>query len=62
MIDTLLVVLIVGLAAFWVGRRFFTSFRQGSECGCGCSGCTVPDNCPDPTQGHDPASPSATSK
>ena len=59
MFDTLLVVLIVGLAAFWVGRRFFNSFRQESPCGCGCSGCTVPDDCQDSAPKRDTETPPA---
>lgn len=53
MIDTLLVVLIVALAAFWVGRRFYAGFRRESACGCGCGGCKTANNCPDSVQDCD---------
>ena len=52
--DTILVILIVGLAACYVGRRFYNSIRRGSECGCGCSGCTLQSHDPEMMQCHGP--------
>jgi len=34
--DTLIVVVIVALAAWYVARKFFG--KKGGSCGCGCSG------------------------
>ena len=48
--ETLIVILIVGLAVIYVGRRFFNNLKKGSQasCGCGCSACDVQSDCADP--------------
>jgi len=53
--DTFIVLLIVGLAIFYVGRRFFNNLRKNSQasCGCGCSACDVQSNCADPEKAQD---------
>ena len=42
--QNLLVVVIVGLAAFFLGRMFFKSARNGS-CPGGCGGCSQSGKC-----------------
>lgn len=39
--QTALVVVIVAVAAIFLGRRLFNSVKKGGQatCGCGCSGC-----------------------
>jgi len=53
--ETLIVILIVGFAAIYVGRRFFNNLKKGSQssCGCGCSTCDVQSDCEDPRKAHD---------
>jgi FeoB-associated Cys-rich membrane protein len=48
--DTFMVILIVGLAIFYVGRKFFSNLRKDSQpsCGCGCSACEDRSICTDP--------------
>nr|WP_320011799.1 FeoB-associated Cys-rich membrane protein [uncultured Desulfobulbus sp.] len=38
----IIVVVIVAMALFFLGRRLYNTFRHGQTpgCGCGCSGCT----------------------
>jgi hypothetical protein len=53
--ETLIVILIVGLAVIYVGRRFFNNLKKGSQasCGCGCSACDVQSDCADPGKAQD---------
>ncbi len=46
-LQTVIVILIVAGAAFWLARRFYNSLKKSdsSACGCGCSGCTVARSC-----------------
>jgi hypothetical protein len=40
--QTIIVLIIVAVCAFFVGRRFYRNFKKtkpGSGCGCDCSGC-----------------------
>ena len=39
--QNIIIILIVALCAFFVGRRFYGNFRsrKGTGCGCSCSGC-----------------------
>lgn len=39
--QTALVIVIVAVAAIFLGRRLFNSVKKGGQttCGCGCSGC-----------------------
>ena len=39
--QTVIVIVIVAVAAFFMIRRFYNSFQKGhnSTCGCGCDGC-----------------------
>jgi hypothetical protein len=48
----ILVALIVALAAAYLGRRFYRSFKAasgrsqtGGGCGCGCGGCDIAGTC-----------------
>jgi len=47
--DTLIVVIIVGLAVFYLVRKFRRdlSHSQESSCGCGCAGCGQSAECAD---------------
>ena len=47
--DTFVMILIVGLAIFYVGRKFFTNLRKNAQpsCGCGCSACGDQNICTD---------------
>ncbi len=48
MIETTLVMIIVGLAAFYVGRTFYKNAKKGeNSCGCGCTACNIADTCND---------------
>lgn len=52
MIETTIVIIIVGLAAFFVGRTFYTNAKKGkSTCSCGCSSCGIADSCSDADPG-----------
>ncbi len=46
-LQTIIVILIVAGAAFYLGRRFFNSLKKSdsSACGCGCSGCNIAPTC-----------------
>jgi hypothetical protein len=48
--DTFMVILIVGLAIFYVGRKFFNNLRKNSQpsCGCGCDACDDRSICTEP--------------
>ncbi|MGB5748916.1 MAG: FeoB-associated Cys-rich membrane protein [Desulfobacterales bacterium] len=37
--ENLLVILIVGLAAFFIGRRYYRKYTQKNQCSCGCTSC-----------------------
>jgi len=52
--QTLIVILIVAAAAFYVGRTFYRRFRQKGGCGCGCSGCGDADACIESSSGGPP--------
>lgn len=43
--ETLIVVLIVAIAAIYVGRVFYRGFVQKKSCACGCSACDITDTC-----------------
>lgn len=44
--QTIIVLLIVALALYFVGCRLYRSFKQDSPgCGCGCGGCAVKNGC-----------------
>lgn len=51
----IIVAVVVGLAALWVGRRLWRTMRgaqdQNAGCGCGCQG---PCHQPGPAQGPEP--------
>ena len=50
--QTLITFLIIGIALFFIGKKVYHLIRQAidpsqkTSCGCGCSGCSVP-NCSD---------------
>jgi hypothetical protein len=44
MLDTIIVVAIVAIAAFFVGRRIMRSFTSGQST-CGCGGCGQSGSC-----------------
>jgi hypothetical protein len=39
--ENLLVILIVGLAAFFIGRRYYRKYTQKNQCSCGCTSCPM---------------------
>lgn len=43
--QNLIVILIVVIAAIYVGRVFYRGFVQKKNCACGCSGCDITDSC-----------------
>ncbi len=49
--QTIIVILIISVAAFFLIRRFYNSLRTTNQptCGCGCNGCSPvrKDNCSD---------------
>lgn len=48
MMETLIVLLIVALAAVYVGRIFYKGFKQKDGCACGCTCCSIADSCNEP--------------
>jgi len=45
--QNLIVALIIALAVFYIGRRFYRSAKLDEGCGCGCSSCdTAQRACP----------------
>ena len=48
--ETVIVILIVAIAAIYVGRVFYRGFVQKKSCACGCSGCDIADACGPPSQ------------
>ena len=36
-----MVILIVGIAAAFIGRNFYRKFNQKNRCDCGCSSCAT---------------------
>ncbi len=49
--QTVLVFVIIALALFFTGRRFYRGLKKGGPtgCGCGCSGCDIKASCEGPT-------------
>jgi len=44
--QTIIVILIVAIAAAFLIRNVLKKFRQQDQCGCGCAACpTDPDSC-----------------
>jgi hypothetical protein len=39
--ENIIVILIVGVAAVFIGRHFFQKFKKKDRCDCGCSSCPV---------------------
>jgi hypothetical protein len=38
--ETFIVIIIVGLAAFFIGRRFYQNYiKKNQSCSCGCASC-----------------------
>jgi hypothetical protein len=37
--ENILVVIIVGLAAFFLGRSYYRKYKKKDACGCGCTDC-----------------------
>jgi hypothetical protein len=57
--QTLIVILIVAIAAIYVGRVFYRGMVQKKRCACGCCGCDISDACsPPPADATDPGNPS----
>lgn len=50
--ETVIVILIVLVAAFLVGRIFYRGFKQKDNCACGCTCCSAADTCADPAAGN----------
>ncbi len=51
--ETLIVSLIVAVAAVTVGRIFYKGFKQTDGCACGCTCCSISDSCSQPAAGND---------
>ena len=51
MMETLIVILIVAVAAVYVGRIFYKGFKQKDGCACGCTCCNISDSCSEPAAG-----------
>jgi hypothetical protein len=51
MMETLIVILIVAVAAVYVGRIFYKGFKQKDGCACGCTCCSISDSCSEPAAG-----------
>jgi hypothetical protein len=49
--QTLIVILIVAVAALYVGRVFYNGFKQKQGCACGCTCCSISDSCSEPAAG-----------
>ena len=49
--QTLIVILIVAVAAVYVGRIFYNGFKQKEGCACGCTSCSISDSCSEPATG-----------
>ena len=49
--QTAIVILIVVIAAVYVGRVFYKGFRQKDACSCGCTCCSITDSCTEPLAG-----------
>lgn len=45
--ENLLVGLIIGLAVFFMVRKFYKSVKADKSCGCGCSSCETNIDCSD---------------
>lgn len=41
MMETIVVVIIVGMAAAFLGRSYYKKYKKGNPCGCGCTSCPV---------------------
>jgi len=39
--ENILVFLIVGIAAFFIGRSYYKKYKKSDQCGCGCSSCPM---------------------
>jgi len=37
--ENILVILIVGVAAFFLGRSYYKKYKKSDQCSCGCSSC-----------------------
>lgn len=49
--ENLIVILIVGFTAFYLGRTFYKNFKKGGGCGCGCSAsCNTGAACSEPVE------------
>lgn len=52
MMEIWIVVLIVAVAAFYVGRVFYRGLMRKGDCACGCSGCSLGDSSAVPPTDH----------
>ncbi len=43
--QTLIVIVIIAIAAGYVGRVFYLGFKQKESCTCGCNCCSISDTC-----------------
>lgn len=43
--ETVVVILIIAVAAVYVGWVFYKGFRQKDGCACGCTCCSISDSC-----------------
>lgn len=50
--EMLIVILIIAIAAVYVGRIFYKGLRQKDGCGGGCTCCSTLDSCSEPAAGN----------
>ena len=50
--ETGLVILIVAVAAVYVGRIFYNGFKKKDGCACGCTCCSISDSCSESEAGN----------
>ena len=43
--ETVIVAVIVGLAAAYAIKKFYAGTKKGGACGCGCSSCPASEGC-----------------
>ncbi|MGD8702145.1 MAG: FeoB-associated Cys-rich membrane protein [Desulfosarcina sp.] len=49
--QTIIVIIIVAIAAVYVGRIFLRGFKQEENGACGCTACPSSDSCTQPSAG-----------
>jgi len=42
--ENIIVIIIVGLAAFFLGRSYYKKYKKKGQCSCGCTSCPVDES------------------